>query len=238
MIAVLKREWIGFFKNPIAYVILAVYAFLSALLFYLRIILPDTSYMGNHFGGSLFLVEIIIVSVMSMRFFTEEKKNKTDQLMFTSPVGIGGIVLGKFFGGMTLYTVCTLLNLIYVFIIDVFGTPDKGTIFTNFVGTLLLGAAMIAVALFVSSRTESSIGAAAGTAGVFILFMMINLICTFLTGVVPTVLLTFIRKLNVFFWFEDFTAGILSLKAVVFYLSITAAFLFLAARVLERRRWR
>lgn len=241
MISVLKRELVGFFKNSTAYMILAIYSFMSALFFGLFVVLNNTSYLGNLFGLWLFIVEIIVVSILSMRFFSEEKKNRTDQLIFTSPVSISGLVLGKFLGGMTVFTACTLVNLVYVFIIDIFGTPDAGMNLANFVGTLLLGCCMVSVALFVSSLTENSIVAAGGTAAVFILLMMVDFVASFLYSLLPAWLQWLpagLQKLNIFLWYDNFAGGIIALNSVVFYLSLTAIFLFLTARVLERRRWR
>lgn len=241
MIAVLKRELVGFFRNSTAYMLLAIYSFLSALFFCLFVMLNNTSYLGNFFGLWLFIVEIIVVSILSMRFFSEEKKNKTDQLIFTSPVSLTGVVMGKFLGGMTVYTACTLINLVYVFIIDIFGTPDAGANFSNFVGTLLLGCCMISIALFVSCLTENPIVAAGGTAAVFLLLMMVDFVASFLRALCPQWLQwlpEIMQKMNVFLWYDNFAGGIITLQSVVFYLSFTAIFLFLTVRVLERRRWR
>lgn len=241
MISILKRELVGFFKNSTAYMILAIYAFMSALFFGLFVVLNNTSYLGNLFGLWLFIVEIIIVSILAMRFFAEEKKNRTDQLIFTSPVSITGVVFGKFLGGMAVFTACTMINLIYVFVIDLFGSPDGGINFANFLGTLLLGGCMVSLALFVSSLTENPIVAAGGTAACFVFLMLVDFIATFLKAMD----LAFFRwlgagieKLNIFFWYDNFAVGIITLQDVVYYLSLTAVFLFLTARVLERRRWR
>ena len=241
MIAVLKRELVGFFKNSAAYLLLAIYAFMSALFFCLFVMLNNTSYLGNYFGLWLFIVEIVVVSVLSMRFFSEEKKNKTDQLIFTSPVSLSAVVMGKFLGGMAVFTACTLINLVYVFVIDLFGTPDAGTNLANFIGTLLLGACMISIALFVSCLTENAIVAAGGTAAVFLLLMLVDFVASFLRALLPQWLQwlpEIFQKLNIFLWYDDFAGGIITLKSVVFYLTFTAIFLFLTVRVLERRRWR
>lgn len=241
MIPVLKRELVGFFKNSTAYMILAIYSFMSALFFGLFVVLSNTSYLGNLFGLWLFIVEIIVVSILSMRFFSEEKKNRTDQLIFTSPVSLSGLVLGKFLGGMAVFACCTMVNLIYVLIIDIFGTPDAGMNLANFVGTLLLGCCMVSLALLVSSLTENSIVAAGGTAAVFLLLMMVDFVASFLYALLPDWLQwlpTALQRLNIFLWYDNFAGGIITLASVVFYLSLTAVFLFLTARVLERRRWR
>lgn len=241
MMSVFKRELVGYFKNATAYVVFAIYAFLSAMFFCYFVFLENTSHMGNLFGVWLFFVEIIVVAILAMRFFSEEKRNRTDQLLYTTPVRISGIVLGKYLAGMVMYAACTMINLVYVFIIDMFGTPDWGTIFTNFLGTFLLGAAMIAIALFISSTTENPIVAAGGTAAVFILLFMADIVAKFLASKLPQWLMWLPRglaNLNLFHWFDSFTGGILPLTAVVFYVTVAAAFLFFTARILERRRWR
>lgn len=241
MMSVFKREMVGYFKNATAYVIFAIYAFLSAMFFCYFVFLENTSHLGVLFGVWLFFVEIIVVAILAMRFFSEEKKSRTDQLLYTTPVRISGIVLGKYLAGMVLYLACTMINLVYVFIIDMFGTPDWGTIFTNFLGTILLGAAMVAIALFVSSLTENPIVAAGGTAAVFILFLMADIAATFLATKLPQWMMWLPRGLanmNLFKWFDSFSGGILPLTSVVFYCTVTAAFLFFTARILERRRWR
>ena len=241
MISVFKRELVGYFKNATAYMVFAIYAFLSAMFFCYFVFLENTSHMGAHFGVWLFFVEIVVVSILSMRFFSEEKKNRTDQLLYTTPVRVSGIVFGKYLAGMVMYISCTLINLVYVFIIDMFGTPDGGTLFTNFLGTFLLGGAMLAIALFISSLTENPIVAAGGTAAVFILLMMADTAAGFLASQLPEWMLWLpkgLAQLNVFHWFDSFSGGILPLTAVVFYVSVAAAFLFFTARVLERRRWR
>ena len=240
MIAIFKREMIGYFKNPTAYVVMAIYAVLSALLFCVQVIMRNTSYMGALFVW-LFLVEMIVVAVMAMRFFSEEKKNRTDQLIMTSPVSLSGVVMGKYLAGMTLYTLCTMINLIYILIVDIYGTPDRGMNFTSMLGTILLGSCMVSIALFVSSLTENSLVAAGGTIVVFILMMLINFVVSPLRELLPAGLHFIpnsLGKLNLLSWFDNFVGGIISLDAVVFYLTLTASFLFLTTRVLERRRWR
>lgn len=241
MIAIFKRELVGYFKNPTAYIVMAIYALLSSLFFFFFVVMSDTSYMGSLFGMWLFLVEMIVVAILAMRFFSEEKRNRTDQLIMTSPVSLSAVVMGKYFAGMTLYTLCTMINLIYILIVDIFGTPDRGMNFTAMLGTILLGSCMISIALFVSSLTENPIAAAGGTIVVFILMMLISLLVAPLRQLLPPVLHVIpnaLGSLNIFSWFDDFAGGIIALDAVVFYLTLTASCLFLTTRVLERRRWR
>ena len=98
MTAILKRELVAFFKNPIGYFVIMIYAFLSAIVFTLFVVWQNTSYLGNYFGMWLFVVDIVVIAILSMRFFSEEKKNKTDQLLLTSPISLYSLVAGKFLG--------------------------------------------------------------------------------------------------------------------------------------------
>ncbi|MBP3300507.1 MAG: ABC transporter permease subunit [Clostridia bacterium] len=240
MISVFKRELVGYFKNATAYVIFAIYTFLSAMFFCRFVLLNNTSYLGELFGYYLFLVEIVVVSILAMRFFSEEKKNKTEQLLYTAPVRLSGVVIGKYLAGMVVYLGCTLVNLVYVLIIDFLGDPDTGSVFTSFLGTVLLGSAMVAIALFISSLTENPLLAAGGTAASFVLSFLMGTVASFLASWLGQGGLWFtdgVAGLNLFNWFNEFAGGIVPLTSVIFYISITAVFLFLTVRVLERRRW-
>ena len=240
MMSIYKRELIGYFKNATAYVIFAIYAFMSGMFFCRFMVVNDTSSFEKLFGYYLFLVEIVVVSVLAMRFFSEEKKNKTEQLLYTTPVRLSGVVLGKYLAGMTIFGICTLINLIYVVIIDVYGDPDFGAVLTSFLGTFLLGAAMVSVALFISSLTENSLLAAGGTATAFVLSFLAKTLAAFLLswlGEGWLWLTDSVAGLNLFSWFEAFSIGLIPFTSVVFYLTISAVFLFLTVRVLERRRW-
>ena len=103
----------------------------------------------------LFVVDIVVIAVMSMRFFSEERKNKTDQLLLTSPLSLYSLVIGKFLGAYTIILSCTAINFIYILIIDNFGVIDYGALLSNTVGTVLILAAMISISLFVSALTEN-----------------------------------------------------------------------------------
>ncbi|MBQ2720191.1 MAG: ABC transporter permease subunit, partial [Clostridia bacterium] len=163
----------------------------------------------------------------------EEKKNKTDQLLLTSPISLYQLVLGKFFGALIIFMMCTAINLFYVLIIDIFGTVDYGCLLTNMIGTFLVLCAIISIGLFVSALTESSVAAAAGTMAILFFMFVIDFFGIFL----PTWLAKIIIHANIYAQFDDFTNGILSLPPIVYYVSVTVIFLFLAVRMIEKRRW-
>ncbi|MBQ7014881.1 MAG: ABC transporter permease subunit [Clostridia bacterium] len=233
MTAIWKRELVSFFKNPIGYFVFMIYAFLSAIVFCLFVIWQNTSYLGNYFGMWLFVVDIVVIAVMSMRFFSEERKNKTDQLLLTSPLSLYSLVIGKFLGAYTIILSCTALNLIYVVIVDAFGTMDYGALLSNTVGTLLILSAMISISLFISALTENQIAAAAGSFAVLFLLMIVDYLAMFM----PTWLAKAMMSLNIYSQYEDFTNGIISLPPVIYYISVTVISLFLTVKVIEKRRW-
>lgn len=233
MTAILKRELSGYFKTPVGYLLIGGYALFSGLIFYLVVLRTLTSYMGDYFGLWLFLADIVIVSVLSMKFFAEERKNKTDQLLLTSPASLYGIVAGKFLAALMVFTAAFCVNFVYVLILDIFGDVDYGMLLTNLIGSFLVSAAMIAIALFISSLTESPLASAGVTFAVLFLPMLIDLF----SGFMPAFLRRIISALTIYNYYGDFKNGLLSLPALVYYLSITAVFLFLTIRFTEKRRW-
>lgn len=233
MTAILKRELVAFFKNPIGYFVLMIYAFLSAIAFTIFVVWQNTSYLGTYFGMWLFIVDMVVIAIMSMRFFSEEKKNKTDQLLLTSPISLYSLVIGKFLGAYTILLSCTALNIIYIVIIDAFGVIDYGALITNVLGTVLILAAMISIGIFISSLTENPIAAAAGSFAVLFLLMIIDFFAIFM----PTWLAKAMLHLNIYSQYEDFTNGVISLPPIIYYISVTVIFLFLTVKVIEKRRW-
>ena len=233
MTAILKRELVAFFKNPIGYFVIMIYAFLSAIVFTLFVVWQNTSYLGNYFGMWLFVVDIVVIAILSMRFFSEEKKNKTDQLLLTSPISLYSLVAGKFLGAYIILLICTALNIVYVLIIDAFGVMDYGSLLTNTVGTLLILAAMTSIGIFISSLTDNQIAAAAGSFAVLFMMMIIDFFAIFM----PTWLAKAMLHLNIYSQYEDFTNGVISLPPIIYYISVTVIFLFLTVKVIEKRRW-
>lgn len=234
MKAVIKHEYISFFKNPIGYFLLAIYGLLSAITVSICVFWENTSYLGNYFGFYLILVDIIVISIMSIKFFAEDKKLKTDQLLLTAPLPVSKLVIGKFIGAYLVFWTCTLINIIYIIIIDVFGNLDYGSLFTNFIGTILLSATMISIAIFMSSLTENTIIAAASSLAILFGFMVIDFFSSFIS---VEWLQNVLKALTIYSYYDDFTNGILNLVPVVFYISVTAVMLFLTMRMIERRRW-
>lgn len=233
MKAIIKKELVSAFRTGYGWFCLGVYTLLSAVVFSIFVLWQNTGYVGNYFGFWIFFVDIVFVTLLSMRLLGDEKKNRTDQLILTSPVSVTGYVTGKFFGAYIIYALAFLVNIVFFGIIVIFGTPDYGSFFANSIGNLLVGAAMVSIAVFISSLTSTPAGNAAGTFSVLFGMMVVE----FFTSFCPMWLRYVFKYIVIYNYYEDFSNGVISLPAVIYYISVTAVFLFLAVRVTEKRRW-
>lgn len=231
--AIYKREMAGYFHSAIAYVVLAVYYFFSGMFFYLYCFYNNSASLSYVFANMFYIV-MFIIPVLTMKTFAEEKRQKTDQALLTSPVSLTEIVLGKFLGAFTIYAMCCAIFLLYGVVISFFGQPQWSVVLCTLLGILLLGGAMIAINIFISSLTESMVVAA-------VVGMAVGLVIDtmgYLISLIPVDWLSAIlEKINFLNYYTNFTYGILSIVDVMFYLSVTGLFIFFTVRVLERRRW-
>lgn len=233
MSAIIKRELSSYFNSAIGYIVLAVFYFFSGVFFNFYCIYYNSSSLSPVFSNMLMII-LFLMPLVTMKSFAEEKRQKTDQALLTSPLSLFEIVMGKFFGAFILYLLCNLIFLVYAIVISFFATPDWAVILCTFVGMMLMGAALIAIDLFISAMTESQIIAAVLSIGAGLLIYLLDSFSSmanseFVTHLVDAI--SFNKNLS------NFTYGILSLNNVVFFLSVTAIFLFLTVRVFERRRW-
>lgn len=231
--AIYRREMNAFFTSGIAYVYLAVYFFLSGVFFYNTTLVAATTDTSSVFS-SLFLVILFLIPVLTMRLLSEEKKNKTDQGLLTAPVGLWSIVLGKYFAALTLFVIAESLIFVYAAILAYFGSVVWATLLGNYFAMLFLGAAFIAVGVFVSSITENQMAAA--------VISFLALLVLYLFDVIGSnVNIEFVKKifssLSFYSRYLEFTKGLFNLSSVVFYLSAAFLFNFFTVRILEKRRW-
>lgn len=233
MLAVFKRDLRAYFTSPIGYVFIAIFLVLANLFFYIYNILSQSSDLTNLFANLLFLLSFII-PILTMRLFSEELRQKTDQLLLTAPVSIGGIVVGKYLACLTVFVIAMLCTLTWPLIIAMFGHPALYTTIGNYAGLLFAVAAFIAIGMFISALTESQIVAAIITFAVYLaLYMLSNLASSITNDALREV----ISWISVFSRYSHFRIGLFALDDIVYYVSLTGIFLFLTGRVLEKKRW-
>lgn len=232
MRAILRRELKSYFLSPIGYVCVGAILFLFGLFYYTVMQMGSSYYISSVFS-TMFNWNMIIIPIITMRTFSEERKNKTDQALITAPVSVTGIVWGKFLAALGVFFIAMTIGLIPAIVVGAFGDPSWGLIFGNYLGSLLYGAAMVSIGVFLSSLTESQIVAAIATFGVSVFLMVIDSVASS-AGAFVVKLVSWISFSS---RYTPFTQGIFDLTSVVFYLSVVVIFNFITARRLESRRW-
>ncbi|MGI5857080.1 MAG: ABC transporter permease [Candidatus Merdivicinus sp.] len=232
MLAVLRREMSNYFTSPIGYIFLAVFYFFSGM-FFANVLAYNSTDITNVFSG-LFTVLMFIIPLLTMRSMSEEKKQKTDQLLLTSPIKLGSLVVGKFLAAFLIYCIALAITVVYSVILAAFETPEWSVVVGNIFGALLLGAALIAIGVFISALTENQLIAAIGSFAVMMFIMMID---SFATLIPVEFISNILLKISFMTRYTDFVSGILDFANVLFFLSIAVIFNFLTVRVLEKKRW-
>ncbi len=218
-----------------AYVVTAIFLALSGTFF--ATYLAGTNYADTSIRGFLdagqYLI-LIFAAVLTMRLIAEERKLGTWELLLTVPVREREIILSKFLSSVAVLTGMLLLTIYYPLLLMVFGDPDLGPIFTSYVGLFLLGCASLSVGVFTSCLSSNQVVSAVVAGGILFGLWFLGFAGDFAPGALKE-LLTYLSLSSHFY---DFMRGIIDTKAVVYYLSITALFLYLAIRSTEIDRWR
>jgi ABC-2 type transport system permease protein len=234
MSAIYKRELKAYFTSPLAYVVLGVFFFFAGL-FFSFLFGYGSADVASVFG-QMFTISLFVIPILTMRLMSEDKKQKTDQVLLTAPVRLSGIVLGKFFAAFTVFGIAISPMLIFQIIVSGFAEKVDWLLFIgNIVGILLLGGSLIAVGLFISALTESQVVAAVGSFAVSLFLILITSLSQMVSSIGFLV--------AVFDWisfserYNSFTQGVFDYSNFVFFLSVAAIFLFAGVRVLEKKRW-
>lgn len=247
MFAIYKKEMRSYFTNPIGYIFAGVFLVCAALLCCYTTLLAK-SYDTSPYFTMMVYAQVILIPLLTMRLFSEERKMRTEQLLLTAPVTLTGMVLGKFSAALTLFLGClgvSLVDLIPLYAIaaaeksaqDVdtaYIGPVTSEIVGCIIGLVLIGAAFIAIGTFISSLCENQLAAAVITMAVIFGFIGIGLLASFIDVYAIRVVLSWI---SISARFTNFSNGIFDIGAVVYFASLIFVFLFLTVRVYEKRRW-
>ncbi len=225
MLAILKKELKTYLVTPIGYIFIGIFLLIFSLFFYMTIIMPKTVNFEYLFlDGATILT--FVVPVITMKMFSEERKNGTEQLLLTSPRSIVSIVLGKFFAGAIIVAITELFTLMYFFILKFFGRPSLQVAISTLAGFFLLSLSYLSLGMFVSSTTEHQIVAFVITIGAFLAMW-------FLPSVLPI-----FDVFALMYKFQNFAIGIISLSDIITFISFILLFILLTIVVLQRRKSR
>lgn len=233
MKAIFSKEFRGYFLSPIGYIFTAVFIILSAMFFLNGCIMYQVADISAVFSN-INVVYLFLVSILTMRSFSEERNKKTDQLLLTSPCSVWGVVLGKFMAAMATLGVTVLISLVFPIVLCIFGNPPISEIIGSYVGFILLWGSFIAVGIFISSLTESQMISAVFTFGVLLLIYFLDGI---IMGISSKPLATVLSWFSLMRRYMEFQRGILNIVNIVYYLSFILAFLFLTVQGIEKRRY-
>ena len=233
MFAIFKRELKAYFTSPLGYVFLAIFYAFSGLFFYIFSLSVGSTDISSVFL-MMFMVLMVFVPLLTMRLLSEDKKQKTDQLILTAPVSLLSIVMGKFLAAYAIFAIGVAVMPVYGFVMSTFATVSWLPIWGNTVGLLLLGGIFVSLGLFISSLTENQMIAAIGG---FFINLMILLMNTLKSALPNGFLQDVLSSISVYSRYSEITSGIFSLSSLIFFVSVIFIFLFLTVRVLEKRRW-
>jgi len=233
MIAILNREFLAYFRAPLGYVFICAMYFFTGYYFFTFNIYNNTTDTTTLFA-MLFPVVLFLVPILTMRLLSEERRTKTDQTLLTSPVSRIGIVCSKYLAALCVYTLAISGTLLMAVVLEIYSQPDWSVVIGNFFGLFLLGAALIAVCLFISSLTENQVIAAVGGFGASLFLILLDAMQYVVSS---RVLRLLFNHMSFNGRYRGFTIGVIGLADVIFFLSIAACFLCLTTIVLERRRW-
>ncbi len=233
MKAIFLREFRAYFQTPVGYIFIGMFLAISGYFFAVANLLPKTPDLGSVLSNMLMMF-LFLVPVLTMRLLSEERNSRTDQLLLTAPVSVRDVVLGKFAAAASIYLLTLGITLLYLLVLGIHGQPAYAKIFCNYLGFVLIGFSFISVGLFVSSLTQSQASAAIATFTVLLLLYALE----WSRGVVHNSLFTAILNcLSITKWYAEFELGVLSIPAIVYYISFTAVFLLCTIHAVDRRRW-
>ena len=233
MFAIFKRELKAYFTSPLGYVFLAIFYAFSGLFFYIFSLSVGSTDISSVFL-MMFIVLMVFVPLLTMRLLSEDKKQKTDQLILTAHVSLLSNVMGKFLAAYAIIAISVADMPVYGFVMATFATVSWLPIWGNTVGLLLLGGIFVSIGLFISSLTENQMIAAIGG---FFINLMILLMNTLKSALPNGFLQDVLSSISVYSRYSEITSGIFSLSSLIFFVSVIFIFLFLTVRVLEKRRW-
>jgi ABC-2 type transport system permease protein len=249
---IFKKEMRLYFSSPVAWVVMTIFLFIAgyffASIFNFYAMASVQSAMNPQMGRELNVTDsvlrplfsnmsvilLLLVPLITMRLFAEERRSGTIELLLTYPVRDGAVLVAKYLAALALYALMLGLTLLYPGIVAYFTRLEWGPLLTGYLGLLLMGATFLGVGIFASSLTENQIVASITTFGVLLFLWVIGWSAEYVGGSWGRVL----SHLSLLDHFDTFARGVLDTKDVIYFVNATILALFLTLRSLEARRWK
>jgi len=227
------KEMRSYFNSPVTYTMIGLFLLLISIFFYYGNLLGQSANFGGTLqSGEFFL--IFFAPIITMKLLADEKKNKTEILLLTSPTSSASIILGKFFAALSVFGIMLAITFIYPIILSFFGTISMPGLIGSYIGFLFLGVLFIAIGLFASSLSESQVlSAVVGIVSLMILWFIGQFgrnaggfTAQVLTWISPT------------YRFESFSSGLIRISEIVYFITIPALIVYITIVNTERKRWK
>lgn len=229
-LTLLAKEVRALFHSPIAYIVIAVFLFLTGYSFTLTLFINKYATLVHIFFQSAGLL-LLIVPIITMRLFAEERKAGTLELLLTAPVRESHVVLAKYLASMAVVLTMLALTGAYAAVLGIFGSPEWGPIYSGYLGLALLASTLVSLGLMFSALTSNQVVAAIVTIGVSFMMWTIDSLATMLPEAPERILIS----LSLLARFTPFATGAMYTSDLGFFVSSTLLALFLAMRALTRR---
>lgn len=286
MTAIYQKELNSYFRGMLGYLFTAfvlIFAGIYTMAYNLSGAYSNFAYVLD----AISFIYLIAVPILSMRTFAEERKQKTDQLLYAMPVPMSSVVMGKYLAMVTVLLIPMGILCVYPLILTQFGTISLGTAYGSIFAFFMLGACLLSVGLFISSLTDNQVASAVMTLVAVLLLFFMSGLASFVSSeasaslmalIIVSLIFAFVlyalsknpivalavgiisvsgllgyyafdssvfeglfgdimTQLSVFDRFYGFIDGVFDLKAIVYYASMIAVFLFLTVQSMEKRRW-
>ena len=234
MFAIYKREMRSYFTGVIGYVFLVLFLAIGGAVFSYTTLFSMSADISTFFTVMMIFCAIVL-PLLTMKSFSDERRAKTEQLLLTAPISLTSMVLAKFLAALTMFGGALLINSLYFIILYPYAHVKTSNLIGNVLALLLVGMTFISIGIFVSSLTENQLTAAVGTIGIILVLLLIGVVNALLPA---TFWLRYVLNcFSIFTRFQTFTSGIFDLASLVYYISVSAIFLYLTVRVYDRRRY-
>lgn len=233
--AIISREFITYFKLPIAYIFLIVFLVITNWLFFQDFFLRGEVNLRLYFD--LFpLIFLVLTPALSMRLWAEEKSQKTEEVLLTLPISDWEVVLGKFLGSLFFLLLCLFFSLTVPLTLSFLGKIDYGVLVSGYLGLFFLGSFYLSLGLFISSLTRNQIVAFIITLAVSFFFYIIGSEIILLTA--PKFIKPILQFLGIISHFSNFSRGLIDSRDIIYFLTFVFFFLFLNKKIIESRLWK
>ena len=236
---IMKRELNGYFATPVAYVFIIIFLLLTGF---------STFFVGNFFErGEADLypffsihpwIYILLIPAISMRLWSEERKNGSIELLMTLPVSVFEAVLGKFLAAWAFTGLALLLNFPLWITVNYLGSPDNGVIFAGFLGSLLMAGGFLAIGACISATTKNQVIAFVLSLIVSLIFVLsgYGIVLDFFSGWAPATLVSAISSFSFLTHFDAISKGVIDIRDMLYFASVIAVWLFANAIVVNARK--